>query len=195
MIPSNSQMRAAMHLYRVSLSLVILMISLTPGVAATSRADSVSGRTAVSHSEANAVPGAHHALYAELLGSGIFYSLNYEYRLSRHTALRGGGGFMKSSTNRYYSNMLLMAMYLSNDDGAAFEFGAGGVGIGMQEVNGTNHFGMAGAFALGYRYQPFRGGVILRLSYTPFYYKRFSLSDWKITYWRSMVGLSMGYAF
>jgi hypothetical protein len=182
-----------MKYYGVVLSLSILLMSASSAVA--SQYDSLSGQQVVLQPEVIAASGTHHALYAELLGSGIFYSLNYEYRLNKWIALRGGGGLMTSSADKSYSNLLLMAMFISNNDGHAFEFGAGGVGVRLKDTDGSGSFGMAGALAVGYRFQTIEGGVMFRVTYTPLYYKRISLSDRNITYWRTMVGLSMGFAF
>lgn len=184
-----------MNFHRLVMLFLILLVSVSIVAEAAPQNDSVSVRPLVYPSEPTIASGTHHALYAELMGSGIFYSLNFEYRLSKWIALRGGGGTMTSSADRSYVNLLLMAMFISNDDGNAFELGAGGVGVRVRDADGSAEFGMAGALALGYRYQPIEGGVMFRVTYTPLFYKRFSLSDWNVTYTRTMVGLSMGYAF
>lgn len=136
-----------------------------------------------------------HAIYAELLGSGAFYSLNYEYRVWKLAALRAGGGYMTTIDGHAYTNMMLLAMLRSSQYGNAVEIGAGIVGMRKKENDGAAYFGTAGALALGYCYQQAEDGLLVRVTFTPLFYKRYSFADWEIKHWRSMVGLSFGYAF
>lgn len=134
-----------------------------------------------------------HTLYLEILGAGVFYSLNYEYRIWKMGAIRGGGGIVKTFSDFTYVNMLAMAMFVTSETGHALEVGAGGVGIHVKDKDGSTHFGTAGALAAGWRYQSSEPGIMGRLTFTPLYYKREIPRDHYYKRWRIMIGLSFGY--
>jgi hypothetical protein len=139
----------------------------------------------------------HHVLYAELFGNGIFYSLNYEYRVISSMAIRIGSGIINSSNDkRHFTNLLLMGMIIPNQYGGGPEFGAGLIVVRERDADGSVSIGPAGALAIGYRYQPNDQGTLFRATWTPYVYKRQSAYNQEgNSYFRSLAGVSLGYAF
>lgn len=133
----------------------------------------------------------HHAIYAELFGSGIFYSLNYEYRIAPSFGIRAGGGSINSKNDkRHFTNLLVMGMFNPTVSGGGLEFGAGLIVVRERDVDGSVKIGSAGALSIGYRYQPVDHGILFRATWTPSIYKR--QSGGGITYFRSMAGVTLG---
>jgi|LFIK01.1.fsa_nt_gi hypothetical protein len=137
-------------------------------------------------------PGSSHAVYGELLGTGLLYSLNYEYRF--HPDISARVGIMHAGAfDATWTNIPIMAKYLIGDS-HNLELGAGVQYMGISfDGEGTEDdtFGIggstiAGAAAIGYRYQSNDGGMIFRATMTPL------IGDFGTITWG---GLSVGYSF
>ncbi len=134
--------------------------------------------------------GANSAVYLELGGNGLLYSLNYDYRFDKDWSARGG--IMYAPVGDVSLTIVpLMANYLigSNHN---FEIGAGiaylGVSVDVEgeDFAGISASGVAGTSTIGYRYQNMDGGFVFRIGLTPVF-GEFGVLPW--------AGLSLGYAF
>lgn len=121
------------------------------------------------------------AIYLELGGSGIFYSVNYEYRLSEQVGLRAG--FSTWTLNDFiftpsisFTGVPLMADYLVGGGGSYFEAGAGIAIASLKIDESDGFFGtvtgekktvVLGVGTVGYRLQPPGGGVLFRIGFVP----------------------------
>ena len=81
-------------------------------------------------------PLAHHALYAEFLGQGELYSINYDHRLGRHWSFRAGftqwtlpSIFIFMDGEIGFAVFPLMVNYLIGGKDAYFEIGVGAVPV------------------------------------------------------------------
>lgn len=101
---------------------------------------------------------APNAVYVELGGSALAYSVNYERRVDEHVALRVGVGAWPSAA------VVPFACYALLGGGAHhLELGLGlGVGAGGGAHAGVQAF--AALPSVGYRYQPREGGFVFRLT-------------------------------
>lgn len=153
--------------------------------------------TAVPDSAAKAdSASARNALYVELGGAGLLYSINYDRHLVGRLHLRGGYATLKSNFlfNGRVHMVPVQLAFVSNTT-HALELGAGATLVkdngtsGLQPYN-TNETGtsrIAASFVVGYRYQPIERGFLFRIGFTPFvgYNGRFL----------PFGGISFGYAF
>jgi hypothetical protein len=149
---------------------------------------------------------AKNALYVELGGNGVGYTLNYERRIAEQASLRVGGMFWKASatassggdsvsSSATMAIVPVMANFLGL--GTANHKLEVGAGVAMayfsgeasnsigDKVSGTGMVPM-GTATLGYRYQPRDGGFLFRAGYTPVFNKDF------VFHWG---GVSFGYGF
>ena len=122
---------------------------------------------------------ARHAVYAELGGPGLLYSLNYEHHLAIPVALRAGASFWQLSeqgTQRAMSAALmpLSASYLVGWGNHHLEVGLGLTwGLMRSDLNQradlpVEQLWLLSALAqVGYRYQPVSGGLVFRATFTP----------------------------
>jgi hypothetical protein len=141
------------------------------------------------------------AIYVEVLGAGIAYSLNYEYRISKQIGLRAGFSSWSFSTDLFSSNgrssfteFPLMVNYLIGNHINHLELGLGTVVgfISNQDsyfwgsgYSSKDHF-VIGTAAIGFRMEPNDGGFMFRIAFTPFFTFK---NVWPFG------GLSLGYAF
>ena len=148
-------------------------------------------------------PEARNALYFELGGNALLYSLNYERRLRDAVSARAGFMFLAvegtdndtgQSADAKVALIPLMINGLLGDGAGRLELGIGpifGLASGsVSDVEGTqvdfSGLGFAGVTStIGYRDQPSDGGIIFRAGLVPFYSGEPQL-------WG---GLSLGYAF
>lgn len=147
-------------------------------------------------------PPAPNAVYLELGGNALLYSINYDRRFRDN--ITGRAGFMVMSVsgtadtgeaaNVSVALIPVMANVLLGTGSSRLELGGGPLiglaGGDVQDVEGTEFefsgFGLAGVTStFGYRYQPPSGGFLFRASLIPFYSGRPQL-------W---AGLSAGWAF
>ena len=145
---------------------------------------------------------ARSSVYLEILGPGVFYSVNYDYRFTQRFGVRAGFStwtiepiFSFDGDELSFAGFPLTANYLTGDGPSHVEFGAGIVPVFISS-DGTNHFFgdeyhesgtvLLGTLSMGYRMQPPDGGFMLRVVMTPL----FSAEDFAWT-----AGLSFGYAW
>ena len=143
-------------------------------------------------------PLARNAVYVELLGNGLFYSVNYDRLLTPKVAGRVGLMFATAEDDEGDSGTFaivpLMGSYLWGDGNSHFETGIGLAvatanfdfegGFDLDESGSTT--GVYGTGVLGYRYQRPGGGFLFRVGLTPV----FTTNDFAPWF-----GLSFGYAF
>ncbi len=130
------------------------------------------------------------AIFIELGGNAVLYSLNYDRLLGQDYGFRVGFGYLGVSSGSQNNDgtsasasLLIIPATLnyflaSHSDGkvgsSKFELGAGivlvdlsanvsGGGIG----NAFSKSGFGGTATIGYRYQPYDGGVLFRIAFTP----------------------------
>ena len=133
---------------------------------------------------------AKNAIYVELGGNGLLYSVNYDHRFNTDWSARGG--IMYASIDDFSLTIVpLLANYLVGNN-HMLEIGAGVAYIGINvKVDGEEFFNVsgsdiAGTGNIGYRYQNVDGGFVFRIGFTPLF------SQHGFTPW---AGLSLGYAF
>jgi hypothetical protein len=136
------------------------------------------------------------AAYAEIGGSGIIPTANYERRFTPNFAAHIGLGIVTVSTDSGDDGSAVtvpvVASYLSHPASNHHLEAGGGVlfitgektGIDAIDDDSFSDFGVTGL--LGYRYQKPGRGFVFRASYTPI------LSDGEFTHF---AGLSFGYAW
>ena len=132
------------------------------------------------------------AIFLELGGNGVLYTVNYDRLLAQDYGFRVGIGYLGVSsgsnngdgTSASASLLIIPATFnyflASHTDGkvgsSKFELGAGivlvdlsanvsGGGIG----NAFSKSGLGGTATIGYRYQPSDGGVLFRVGFTPIF--------------------------
>lgn len=137
---------------------------------------------------------APNAVYVELLGNGLLYTLNYDRLFTPHVSGRVGLMLLAAGNGESAAGVLatpLMVNYLVGEGNSHFEAGAGILlingavdNVGTAEDEGFS--GSVGTATLGYRYQRPGGGFIFRIGVTPF----FGLSGGA-----PWAGISFGYGF
>ena len=131
---------------------------------------------------------AHNALYVELLGNALFYSLNYERIFGDSWAARIGVGYFSvsvtassggetASSSTSVLTLPLMANYLGvGSRSHKFELG---VGVLLIYVSGSvdtlaaesdgSGIGIVGSGSLAYRYVPYDGGFNFKIGLMPLF--------------------------
>ena len=124
-------------------------------------------------------------IFIEAAGNGTFASLNYERFICSDLSFRAGFGTLFVLG----TSIPLLANYYIGDE-KKLELGLGIVYINSFEKNKV--FGEPNSIiitsTIGHSYQPYKGGITIRFSFTPFYVpitKRF------VPY----AGISIGYKF
>ncbi len=144
-----------------------------------------------------------HTFYLELLGSGIFNSINYEYlQLTSKNygfALRAGMGYIPVIENYNQYDFLTFPLTVSLLFGnrekyqSMFELGFGGFLL----VHGKESAPYI-SFICGYRYQPFKSGISFRIAFTPFIYRKttgLKQHFGQVDGLKILLGISIGYSF
>jgi len=132
---------------------------------------------------------ANNALYVELLGAGLIYSIDYDRRIndfalragfeyfsisSSGTTVDSNGMFQTTSASASWFAIPLSATYNIGSGKHSFEIGAGatlhhfsasGSTLGLDSSGGG--WLVVGHGIVGYRYQPLDGGFFLRAGLTP----------------------------
>lgn len=130
------------------------------------------------------------AVYLELLGNGIFYSINYDRRFGDAFGARAGLGGVGNA-----GAVPITLNYLLGGTRHHLELGIGPLIVYGPEtfedeqgdlVTGATTLAVLGTGTFGYRFQPDTGGFVFRIGLTPFF------STGGILPW---AGLSLGYAF
>ncbi|HEU0053131.1 MAG TPA: hypothetical protein VFQ39_08130 [Longimicrobium sp.] len=160
------------------------------------------GTTRAAAQAAPAAVTARNAVYVELLGNGVLYSVNYDRRLTDNVAGRVGVSFLTVEEDDGDRGTLAMApivaSYLFGEGNSHFEAGLGVLlaSASVSDVGddeGEDWFdlsgsasGVLGTGVLGYRYQRPDGGFVFRAGLTPI----FDTEDFIPWF-----GVSFGYAF
>ncbi|MDR3611850.1 MAG: hypothetical protein P4L27_14870 [Ignavibacteriaceae bacterium] len=130
------------------------------------------------------------SIYVEALGSGLFYSVNYDRLFSHNIGGRIGIGLLSDGLNSLYFIPVTLN-YLIGKGNSKLELGAG-VTIVAADIDlfGTGHRTsgslVLGTAIIGYRYQPADGGFLFRIGFTPLF-SEFGSLPWG--------GLSLGGTF
>jgi len=118
-----------------------------------------------------------HSIYAELLGSSIYYSVNYDYLLRIYKdniklAVGAGIGYISLFIGAGPQRNLLRAFYFTPEANFLFGKKSHYFETGVAFMTGIFHgkcvhvhFCPSGR--VGYRYQPQKGGFLFRIGYTP----------------------------
>ncbi len=123
------------------------------------------------------------AIYAEILGPGLLYSINYDYRITTHFGLRAGVSrwsvpaiFVLVNGSIGFTGFPITANYLSGEGSSHLELGVGVVPV-ILTLNGEEVFFGSNVrdrktlvmetMTMGYRYQPPDGGIVFRIAFTP----------------------------
>jgi hypothetical protein len=142
--------------------------------------------------------------YLELAGSAGLYSLNADYVLLDLDPVRVGGrlgiGIFKEgyegSGMDMYMPVSAIALYAFEAHNIEIGIGCNMISYSIRSVVDIEDSGferkteLLGNYVVGYRYQKAEGGLIFRVSYTPFFYK-----DEPFGRYENWGGISVGYAF
>lgn len=141
---------------------------------------------------------ARNAVYVELLGNGLLYSINYDRLLTPNAAGRVGLMFVTAEDDQGDSGTVaivpVMGSWLWGDGNSHFETGIG-LALATASFDFADEFDVDesggattvyGTGVLGYRYQRPGGGFVFRVGLTPV----FTTNDFAPWF-----GLSFGYAF
>lgn len=142
-----------------------------------------SASTAPASEDDSSGPKAKNALFLELLGNGILYSLNYDRRLNDRFSLRAGmmyfsiGASSSDGSSSSKATVLLVPVLfnvLFGGKNHKFELGAGPLvayasaeASGIGGSAGGKGVGFAGTSSIGYRYSPADGGFFFRAGLAP----------------------------
>ncbi|WP_022836174.1 hypothetical protein [Salisaeta longa] len=136
---------------------------------------------------------AKNAIYTEVAGNSLLYSVNYDRRFS--DKISGRLGVMTAGASGVSLTAFpLMGNYLLGSGSHRLELGLGpqiflvSIDGGSGDLAGFDEEGtaIAGTATIGYRYQPMDGGFLFRIGFTPSF-SQFGFLPW--------AGLSLGYAF
>ena len=147
----------------------------------------------------------HNSIYLELLGPGLLYSLNYEYRFTEHISARAGLSVWSIDSldllvlqikKFSYKSFPLMVNYMTGSRASHLEAGVGimplfvrgdfSVFYFLGESENNRVTAILGIATIGYRYQRRESGFIFRADATPV----FNRSGIYVGF-----GLSLGYGF
>lgn len=142
--------------------------------------------------------------YLELAGSAGIYSLNADYMVVELDKIRIGGrlgigmfkeGYEGSGMDTYVP-VSAIALYAIEAHNIEIGIGFNMISYSIRSVVDAEDRGfkrktaLLGNYVIGYRYQKKEGGLILRASYTPFFY-----NDEPFARYEHWGGISVGYAF
>jgi hypothetical protein len=135
---------------------------------------------------------ASNAVYGELGGPALYYSLNYDRMLLPSLGVRAGFGFVEA-TDGHGAVMLPVFVnwfpdaHVWSDSKLEIDFGlvyhSSGVSTWFEDMEDR---GTYLSFGLGYRYQSLEDGILFRITATPLFF-----SDQVFLFG----GVSFGYAF
>nr|MBS0038422.1 hypothetical protein [Saprospiraceae bacterium] len=130
--------------------------------------------------------GAKSALFAELLGNGLLFTLNYDTRISNRFGIRGGIGYIGSLDGEGgILTIPINANFLLGNNGKYFEVGAGFTFVGGDFFDTDNR--IATSLTFMYRSQPQDGGFMWRAGFAPLIIDKIVIPYY--------VGLGLGYSF
>ena len=138
----------------------VMVVSLSFEISAQSRSRSSSTST---------FTGTKNAFFAEVLGNGLLFSVNYDLRLVNSFGARIGVGYVGSTEgDGGILTVPVMGNFLLGKNGRYFE-----VGAGISYISGTGEFfdnesSILGTMSFMYRRQPEDGGFMWKIGLTPF---------------------------
>lgn len=139
------------------------------------------------HAQTDSAKTPKNSVYLEAGGKGEIYSVNYERLIYKINTVKGGlalGTAYHGSLSAIYTSLehnLLIGRSVHN-----LELGAGAnYRFITDTASAAEPFYINGR--VGYRFQPDKKGIMVRISYTPLFRPRDGFLSW--------VGLSFGYAF
>jgi hypothetical protein len=114
---------------------------------------------------------APNAIYVELLGSGLLYSINYDRLITDYLGARIGIGYVPDGSLSLTTIPITVSLFPFGASSSKLEIGAGVVqaSLGNTKVGSTTggtYLGYVGI--LGYRLEPRDGGFLFRFAFTPF---------------------------
>jgi hypothetical protein len=144
-----------------------------------------------------------HVVFAEALGNGLFYTVNYEHIFdSIHLGLRVGASYFTHSVSTYggsgnlvFVSFPLVASYYLGSTEHKVQLGLGATILYLDVGTDSQHTkfegdragaGLAATAVIGYRYLPKGRGISFGLGFTPL------LRPGRFLPWG---GLNVGYAF
>ncbi|MFQ5675784.1 MAG: hypothetical protein ACE5G1_07815 [bacterium] len=137
----------------------------------------------------------HNSVYLELLGNGVFFSINYDRMFSESLCGRVGFSYAElddeKGDNVFVTFVPVVANYLVGKGKHKLELGLGALFIfAARDFDETDtdvdKSGILGTATVGYRFQPLNGGFVFRVGFTPIF------ADDGFAPWG---GLSFGYGF
>jgi len=148
---------------------------------------------------------ARNAVYLELGGPGLAYSLNYERYILNDVSLRMGGSYMVWGTSgsaghpAWWLAFPIMLNFLGVYAGShALDLGGGLVMIycstDLSSICDDDGLAPKGGLSLGYRFAPADGGFLFRAAITPLFNFSTKTSE-KFPFVSPWGGLSFGAAF
>ena len=142
---------------------------------------------------------ATNAVYLELGGNTVFYSLNYDRMLTDHFSLRAGIEVMDKLNTLAVP---LMINYLFGSGDHKFELGLGGVFFSESDAGllryrhlftpGVTSYATA---TLAYRFHPKGGGLLFRIGFTPILAENHFIAPDVRSPIMPWIGISIGHAF
>ncbi len=133
--------------------------------------------------------GVKSAVFAELLGNGLFFTLNYDRRIAGNFGLRAGAGYIGSlEGDGGILTIPVNANFLLGREGRYFEVGGGVTYLnsaGSEIFDSGNQWSISLTFM--YRRQPLNGGFMWRAGFTPLIFEKTVIPYY--------VGFGLGYAF
>ena len=129
-------------------------------------------------------------IYLEVLGSGFFYSINYDGRFAK---VENGAGFRiglsgAGGDNGGYFALPVQINTLIGTRGQYLELGAGATFLSVNDIVDESNGHVVATATIGFRKQPFgRSGLTWRLAFTPFVIPGFGMLPYG--------GASLGYRF
>ena len=128
----------------------------------------VTGRTEAQEVD-SLPPRIPNALYLDIATIALAgnASINYELPIKQSTLLRIGYGFGYlvgfDRGDATTSGLLVMANFLTSGGNNRFEIGAGGSVVAIDNYKSKSWTTVLPAFAIGYRYHPYSGGIVFRM--------------------------------
>lgn len=126
-------------------------------------------------------------VYVEFGGKAQLYSINYERKVYSINSVKGAlavGGAYQAALGAWYTGLehnVFIGKNIHN-----LELGAGYNYLFYTDPNNASEKSYVNG-RIGYRFQPLKKGIMVRMGYTPLFRKNQNVLHW--------VGLSFGYSF
>ncbi len=107
-----------------------------------------------------------HAIYIELLGNGLVYSVNYDHKFGTDWSGRIGVGFAAGDSD-WFGTMPILVNYLLGEGNTRLELGAG-VLLGGGSDSGDSDSDVFGTLTVAYRKET-ANGTFFKAAFTPIF--------------------------